>query len=98
LEKITRSLAGFCGSLRSNLNLWKNKTVVISAAEREDVNRFVEYYLNQAGQLVPQVGYITLPGDAYERALDKFKKRTIGSIFAGGSQVGITVDTILDAR
>ncbi|HLC48863.1 MAG TPA: PstS family phosphate ABC transporter substrate-binding protein [Candidatus Andersenbacteria bacterium] len=68
------------------------------AAEREDVNRFVEYYLNQAGQLVPQVGYITLPGDAYERALDKFKKRTIGSIFAGGSQVGITVDTILDAR
>ncbi|OGY31065.1 MAG: protein sphX [Candidatus Andersenbacteria bacterium RIFCSPHIGHO2_02_FULL_45_11] len=69
-----------------------------AAADREDVSRFVEYYLDQATKLVPQVGYITLPGNSYERARDKFKKRTVGSAFAGGSQVGVTIDHILDAR
>ena len=69
-----------------------------TASDKPEVSRFVEYYLREAARLVPQVGYITLPGNSYERALDKFMKRTTGSVFAGGSQVGVTIDHVLDAR
>lgn len=66
-----------------------------AAADRPEVSRFVEYYLKEAARLVPQVGYITLPGNSYERALAKFTGRLTGSAFAGGSQVGVTIADIL---
>jgi phosphate transport system substrate-binding protein len=65
------------------------------AADRAEVGNFVEYYLKEAARLVPEVGYITLPGNAYELALAKFSGRVTGSAFAGGSQVGVTIGDIL---
>lgn len=67
-------------------------------ADKGEVERFVEYYLREVKRILPEVGYITLPGDSYERALAKFQQRVVGSAFAGGSQVGVTVDHVLDAR
>jgi len=69
--------------------------VTRAAADRAEVGRFVEYYLKEAMRLVPQVGYITLPGNSYEQALAKFNHRITGSAFAGGSQVGVKIDDIL---
>lgn len=65
------------------------------AAERSTVAAFVKYYLEQARRLVPEVGYIPLPGASYEQALAKFEQRITGSAFVGGSQVGVTVADIL---
>ncbi len=40
-------------------------------AERSEVSSFVEFYLNNAEEIVPQVGYVALPAADYEESLSK---------------------------
>jgi phosphate transport system substrate-binding protein len=42
-----------------------------ASLERPAVQRFVEFYLRQAAELVPQVGYIALPAADYQAGLDR---------------------------
>lgn len=42
--------------------------------ERPEVKAFIEYYLENAEVIVPEVGYIPLEADAYTKELDKIKK------------------------
>ena len=67
------------------------------AASRPEVEKFMEFYLKEASQLVSEVGYIPLPKETYELALDRFRRRVVGSIFPDGkgSQVGISLDSLL---
>ena len=67
------------------------------AAARSEVNDLIEFYLSPAGRLLPrEVGYISLPDDVYDLALERFRARTPGSIFAGGgSQVGVSLEQLL---
>lgn len=68
-----------------------------AAAERPEVKAFVDFYLDEAASLVPQVGYIALPEKAYQLAEQRFQKRVPGSVFEGkGSQVGVTVEQLLE--
>lgn len=41
------------------------------ALERDEVRRFVEYYMTNAAELVPQVGYVPLSDAAYEENLER---------------------------
>ncbi len=67
-----------------------------AAAERPEVQGFVNYYLEHAATLVPEVGYIPLPASAYDLVEKRFDARKLGSIFAGaGSKVGVTVEDLL---
>lgn len=68
-----------------------------AAAERPEVQAFVRFYLDPANarMLVREVGYIPLPDQVYQLALERFERRTTGSIFAGGSQVGVTLEELL---
>ncbi len=70
------------------------------AAERPEVDAFVRFYLDpeNAEALVSEVGYIPLPATVYELDLQRFEKRTPGSIFSGGSQVGVTLEELLQAE
>lgn len=68
------------------------------AAEREEVDTFVEYYLTNAPELVKEVGYIALPDSAYVSALEKFAKRVTGSVFAGGSEIGVTIEDLVSSE
>jgi phosphate transport system substrate-binding protein len=43
-------------------------------AKRPEVVKFVEFYLNNAADLVPDVGYIPLPDAEYANQLEKFKQ------------------------
>lgn len=43
------------------------------AAKRPEVVEFVNFYLNNASTLVPDVGYIPLPQAEYQKGLDAFK-------------------------
>ena len=65
------------------------------ALQRPGVAKFVEFYLQQAPKLVAEVGYIPLPAKAYELALARLRARTYGSVFSGGSKVGVTVEQLL---
>ena len=42
-----------------------------SVKEREEVNEFVSFYINNASKLVQDVGYIPLPSSEYEKQFDK---------------------------
>ena len=44
-----------------------------TAKDREEVKEFVEFYLNNIGDLVEDVGYIPLQPNEYEIEKEKFK-------------------------
>jgi len=59
----------------------------------------VEFYLQNAGRLAKEVHYVPLPKRAYELAMERFKKRIVGSMFgAKGSQVGVSIEELLAAE
>lgn len=67
-----------------------------SAADDPAVKSFVTFYLQKAPELVREVGYIPLPGEAYKLARARFDKRVTASLFGGkGSQVGVTIVDLL---
>ena len=65
------------------------------AAERPEIDRFVEFYLTEGAPLVREVGYIPLQEQTYQLALERFNNRTTGSMLGEGSQVGVSVDDLL---
>ncbi len=70
--------------------------VSAAAAERPEVREFVEFYLDpQHAKWVREVGYVPLPEKAYELALESFRKRVTGTAFAGGSQVGVSIEDLM---
>ena len=69
--------------------------VSVKAAERPEVQRFIEFYLKNAETLVREVNYVGLGANAYQMVGDRFSKRTTGSAFAGVNTVGMTIDQLL---
>jgi phosphate transport system substrate-binding protein len=66
------------------------------AAERPEVQRFVKFYIKNGAKLSKEVGYVSLPKEAYDLAQGRFDKRMKGSVFGGhGSQVGVKIEDLL---
>jgi len=65
------------------------------ALDRPELSLFVDFYLKNAPALVGQVGYIPLPDEAYQLAQGRVERKVTGSVFAGGSQVGVSVQDLL---
>ncbi len=59
------------------------------------VERFVEFYLENADELATDVGYVGLPDDAYQLALQRFQNRTTGTVF-GAEGVDVTGTQVED--
>lgn len=59
------------------------------------VKEFVEFYLNQAPQLVAQVKYVPLPVEAYKMGMDHVTQGKMGTAFAGHSQVGMKIGDLM---
>lgn len=69
--------------------------VARKAADRPEVQRFVQAYLDSA-PLMREVGYVELTPQIYDLARKHFADRKIGTAFgAGGSQVGVTLEQLL---
>jgi phosphate transport system substrate-binding protein len=69
------------------------------AAEREEVKSFITFYLENAAELVPEVGYVPLPAKVYALAAKRFEQRTTGSVYeGGGSQVGVAIEDLLESQ
>ncbi len=64
------------------------------AAERPEIQAFIEFYLKNAATLAKEVGYIPLPQEAYDLALARFQARKTGSIFKK-APVGVKVQDFL---
>jgi phosphate transport system substrate-binding protein len=65
------------------------------SAQRPDVKQFVEYYLTNGAKAAQAVKYVPLPAKAYQMAMGHFKNRRTGSVFVGKSEVGITINELL---
>lgn len=53
------------------------------------VEAFVEFYLENADQLAPDVGYVAMPQEATDLVLQRFRNRTTGTVF-GAEGVDVT--------
>ena len=64
--------------------------------ERPEIKEFVNFYLQNVGEMAGAVGYVSLPSKVYALATERFNGGTTGSIFAGkGSQVGVSLEEAL---
>lgn len=65
-------------------------------ADEPAVRAFVEFYLNNAGELAREVGYVPLSDAAYQLGLKRFQQRITGSMFGEeGSVVGVRMEELL---
>jgi phosphate transport system substrate-binding protein len=69
--------------------------VSTTAAERAEIQKFIDFYLKNAESLVREVNYVGLGANAYTMVHDRFVKRTTGSVFSGVNTVGVTIDQLL---
>jgi len=66
-----------------------------AAAERKEVQDFVTFYLETAPKLVKEVGYVPLPQQCYDLALQRLDKRVVGSTFSGQKTAGVPLESFL---
>ena len=59
--------------------------------QSEAARAFVEFYLDNAGVLAPEVGYVALGDDTYDLAHERFTSGITGTMYPGGSTAGITL-------
>lgn len=58
------------------------------AARRPEVRAFVESYLNAAGTLAQEVGFVSLPKEVYLVAAEQFEAGRLGTVFAAQKPAG----------
>lgn len=66
-----------------------------NASETPAVREFVEFYLENAAALAPEVGYVSLSGEAYQLALNRYTNAVTGTMFTG-EEIGVTMRELLD--
>ncbi|MFN3492180.1 MAG: substrate-binding domain-containing protein, partial [Anaerolineales bacterium] len=67
-----------------------------SIDKKDEINAFVQFYLENAGELALEVGYVPLTDEIYTLAQKRYDSRIIGSIFEGlGSTVGVSLTDLL---
>ena len=68
-----------------------------SADSKASVREFVSMYTDgeEVIPLVREVGYVPLPEEGYELAQQIFAERKTGTVFAGGAQVGVSIDDLM---
>ena len=63
--------------------------------DKPEVREFVEFYLNNAPELVKEVKYIPLGAEDYKLALKNVTNRKLGTGFGGIAEVGVLVSDLL---
>jgi phosphate transport system substrate-binding protein len=66
----------------------------VEALERPEVAAFADFYLQHAGALSTEVGYVALSALVYELAQERLRARRPGSSFAG-STVGLRIEDVM---
>jgi phosphate transport system substrate-binding protein len=69
--------------------------VSTAAAERPEVQAFVAFYLETAGTLANEVGYVGLPANIYALSTKRFDQRITGSVYTGvDDTAGISLEKL----
>ena len=65
--------------------------------QRPELEAFIEFYLENAPQLVAEVGYVSLPREVYAWGLERLQNRTTGSVFkdvAAGTPINEVMERV----
>ncbi len=65
-----------------------------AALRRPQVRRFVDYFMQNAATLAPQVGYVALPAEAYAAFSERVTQNQTGTAFGGHNEVGLSVEDL----
>src|SRR5262245_22870432 len=65
------------------------------SSERPEVDKFVTFYLTNAGTLARRQKSVALPSSAYEIVRARYKDRKAGTAFGGTPEVGLPIDDLL---
>ena len=65
-----------------------------STLDKNQVADFVSFYLDSAGQLAEEVGYISLPQESYQLARARVETRTAGSSYHGKTPLPKLTETL----
>jgi phosphate transport system substrate-binding protein len=66
-----------------------------TSMQRPEVRKFIEFYLTEGPKLVEEVGFVPLPAEATQIALDHVKNNRLGTVFGGVPEVGVTIQDVL---
>lgn len=67
--------------------------------QKDEISAFIAFYLENAKNLVSDVGYIPLTDEIYALAQIRYDNRVTGSIFeGGGATVGVSLEDLLAAE
>jgi phosphate transport system substrate-binding protein len=66
-----------------------------SAQANPALREFVEFYIQNAPEIIPSVGYIPLPPEGYQLAGVTFANGEAGTVFEGRSQIGLTIGELM---
>lgn len=66
-----------------------------SMQRKPGVKKFVDYYIQQAPNLVNSVGYIPLPDEGYHLDYVHFNRGKIGTVFEGEAVLNLTIGELL---
>lgn len=66
-----------------------------ASMKKPEIKDFVEFYLSNAAQIVPDVKYVALPAKAYETAKKHVKGNKLGTVFGGHSEVGLKIEDLM---
>ncbi len=66
-----------------------------SALKNSALPKFINFYLEKAPEIIPEVGYIPLPEEAYHIDGVTFHKGEVGTVFEGKSQFNLTIPELL---
>lgn len=73
--------------------------VKTTSLENPAVRAFVDFQIDPANAgLIEEVGYVPLPDDLVELRAQRLEEQTVGSIFEGGSAVGVSLADVLGAE
>ena len=66
-----------------------------AARENDALVRFTEFYLENAPNVISEVGYVPLPEEAYQIKEVTFYRGEVGTVFDGQSQFNVTIPELL---
>ncbi len=69
--------------------------VAESSLQRPEVRKFVEFYISEGPALAQEVGFVPLPAEATQVALDHLRNNRLGTVFGGVPEVGVTIQDVL---
>lgn len=69
--------------------------VNVKSAQLPHIQEYIRFYLENAGTLATEVGYVALPSEVYKLSYQKFKNLKTGSIFEKESTVGANLLELL---